>query len=504
MSRPDERAPWESEGEREHEPSVDDERVFPRASARRKRILRAQQRGVALIMVLGAITILTVILAEFQEEAGTEATAAIADRDALKAEFAARSAIQLARLLIASEPTIRTAIGPLLSLMMGGSGAPQIPVWEYADQVLGAFNDSDGAAAFNSLAGVDATKGKNLGMKGQSFEVTIIDEDSKLNLNTASRGDAITQQRLGLSLIGLMTGDQYNPMFENRAADGQYADRATVCGAIVDWADGDENFYGCDPRNAQNTGSASEDQAYSLLKVPYRRKNAPYDSLEELHLVRGVSDDFFATFVDPDPTNPRKRVMTVWGQGSVNVNSANAQTLLAVVCGAAVQNPPQLLCSDITVQAKFLTAVNLLRGFTAGAPLFSTPKAFVKAIQGQGMFGKILKEMVGLEPVQLISAAELEKQVSTESKVFSIYADGIVTGYKRTTKVRVHAVVDFRSAPAPQAAPLSASAAAALGIAAPTATATSSSQSAAAAATQAIAAALQPSSGGQVIYFRIE
>jgi general secretion pathway protein K len=370
--------------------------------------------------------------------------------------------------------------------------------------VLGAFNDSDGAAAFNSLAGVDATKGKNLGMKGQSFEVTIIDEDSKINLNTASRGDAITQQRLGLSLIGLMAGDQYNPMFENRAADGQYADRATVCGALVDWADGDENFYGCDPRNAQNTGSASEDQSYSLLKVPYRRKNAPYDSLEELHLVRGVSDDFFATFVDPDPTNPRKRVMTVWGQGTVNVNSANAQTLLAVVCGAAVQNPPQLLCSDITIQAKFLTAVNLLRGFTAGAPLFSTPKSFVRAIQGQGMFGKILKEMVGLEPVQLISAAELEKQVSTESKVFSIYADGIVNGYKRTTKVRVHAVVDFRAAPAPQAAPLSASAAAALGIAAPTATATSSTQSAAAAATQAIAAALQPSSGGQVIYFRIE
>jgi general secretion pathway protein K len=456
-------------------------------------------------MVLGAITILTVVLAEFQEEAGTEAAAAIADRDALKAEFAARSAIQLARLLIAAEPTIRTAIGPLLSMMMGGGGAPQIPVWEYADRVLGAFNDADGAAAFNALAGVDATKGKNLGMKGQSFEVTIIDEDSKLNINTASRGDAITQQRLGLSLLGLMTGDQYNPMFENRGSDGQYADRTTVCGAIVDWADGDESFYGCDPRNAQNTGSATEDQAYALFKVPYRRKNAPYDSLEELHMVRGVTDDFYATFVDPDPTNPRKRVMTVWGQGTVNVNSANAQTLLALVCGAAVQNPPQLLCSDLTIQAKFLTAVNLLRGFTAGAPLFSTPKAFVRAIQGQGMFGKILKEMVGLEPVQLISAAELEKQVSTESKVFSIYADGIVTGYKRTTKVRIHAVVDFRAAPPPSTAPLSASAAASAGLATTsTAVPVSSAQAAAQGATQAIAAALQPSSGGQVIYYRIE
>ena len=40
-------------------------------------------------------------------------------------------------------------------------------------------------------------------------------------------------------------------------------------------------------------------------------------------MVRGISDDFWATFVDPDPPNPKKRVMTVWGQGTVNVNSAN-------------------------------------------------------------------------------------------------------------------------------------------------------------------------------------
>ena len=45
-------------------------------------------------------------------------------------------------------------------------------------------------------------------------------------------------------------------------------------------------------------------------------KNAPYDSLEELHMVRGVSDDFWRTIVDPEPNNPRKRHLTVWGQGA--------------------------------------------------------------------------------------------------------------------------------------------------------------------------------------------
>jgi general secretion pathway protein K len=36
--------------------------------------------------------------------------------------------------------------------------------------------------------------------------------------------------------------------------------------------------------------------------------------------------------------------------------------------------------------------------------------------------------------------------ISTESKMFSIYADGVVPGYRKETRVRVHAVIDFRTA----------------------------------------------------------
>jgi general secretion pathway protein K len=408
---------------------------------------KQKRRGVALIMVLAAVTILTVLLTEFQDESSAEMASAIADRDALKAEYAARSAVNLSRLLIATEPTIRTAIGPLLSLMMGGNGAPQIPIWEFADSVLGAFNGDDGTKSFNSLAGVSTEDGRNLGMKGASFQVAIIDEDSKINVNLAARGDAITQQRLGMQMIGLLRGDQYNPLFEKRDSRGDVNDRPTVCGEIVDWADPDEIKYPCDPFNSQNTGTSGEEGYYQLLARPYRRKNAPFDSLEELHLIRGVTDDFYATFIDPDPNEPKKRIMTIWGQGTVNVNSANAQTLLGLVCGFAVPETP--LCNDPLLMGQFLTMVNLLRGFTAGAPLFTSPNGFVNAMQGRGMFGKILQEMVGLPPVQFISAAELAKAVSTESKMFSIYADGIVPGYQRTTKVRIHAVVDFRTAPPP-------------------------------------------------------
>jgi len=107
-----------------------------------KKKRRRNQRGVALILVLGSIAIMTVMLTEFQDEATSELSSALADRDALKAEYLAKSGVNLSRLLIASEPIIRQGLS-IFSLMLGQKPA-QVPVWEFSDRILGAFNDKDG------------------------------------------------------------------------------------------------------------------------------------------------------------------------------------------------------------------------------------------------------------------------------------------------------------------------------------------------------------------------
>ncbi len=480
----------------------------PRASTpaslrRRLRRRRASKRGIALIMVLAAIAVLTVMLTEFQDEATSELSGALTDRDALKAEYLARSGVNLSRLLIAAEPVIRTGLMPMFAML--GMKSPQLPVWEFSDRVLGAFNDAEGGDEFSSLAGVDLSQGKNLGLKDGRFEVVIVDEDSKLDVNLAARGDAITEMRVAQQLIGLMSGDQYNPLFEQRDRDGQYSDRATICSAIIDWADPDENLFNCDLKNAGNaSATGSEDSFYSFLKVPYRRKNAAFDSLEELRLVRGVGDDFWSTFIDPDPSNPKKRVVTVWGQGAVNVNTANAQTLLAVVCANA---PQATICTDPVKAQSFLMFVGLIRSFTAGAPLFGSPKDFIKVLKGQGLLGPMLTAISGIEPVQFQSEAEALKMLTTESKVFSIYADGIVPGFRRKTTVRIHAVVDFRSAPPPGYPPLPPGATGvpgATGMPTGTTPAASTASADAADTQQAIAGAMAPNPGGTIIYWRTE
>ena len=230
--------------------------------------------------------------------------------------------------------------------------------------------------------------------------------------------------------------------------------------------------------------------------------------------MRGIGDDFWDTFVEPDSSAPDKRVMTVWGQGKINVNSANGQTVLALICSAVGDPAATPLCSDPNEMAKFLTAVTMVRGFTAGIPLFASPKAFVNVITGKGKQGSMLApvlEGLGFKPVVLKSDAELMKAIATESKVFSIYSTGTVKAGRRETKVRVHAVVVFRDAPPPGVPPELATAA---GLVPPTGdadggapppTGTTPTPNLPEGATEAaIAAAFAPSPGGNILYYRVD
>ena len=465
---------------------------------------RARERGIALVMVLGAIAVLTVMLAEFQDETSAEAASATAERDSVQAEYMARSAVNLSRLLIATEPTIRGAIAPLFMMMK--KTPPQLPVWEFSDRILGAFNDEEGSKDFSATVGVDAKTGKNLGIKDGRFELVIVDEDAKINVNLGAANE-IAHIRLAQELMGLMLPPQYNTIFEQKDGTGQFHDRLSICSAIIDWGDQDEQLFNCDLSKLTGASSSGvEDAYYQLLPTrPYRRKNAPYDSLDELHMVRGVGEDYWATFVDPDPTNPKKRPVTVWGTGRVNVNTANAQTLLGVVCAGA---PDAQICIDATQAQTFLMGVTMARGLTMGAPLFGSANDFIQTMTGKGQLGPVLAAF-GMKPVAFKSESEFGKSIATESKVFSVYAVGVKkSGLKRETRVAVHAVVDFQGTPSlSQANPLAALAGAASGSPAAAASAlqgASTLQANANRAAQNAAFPQMPVTAGQILYYRID
>jgi general secretion pathway protein K len=93
------------------------------------------------VLVLGALVILTVFATELQERTASTMAATMADRDGLKAEYYARSSINLTRLLISTEPIVRKAIDPLAQAALKRP-LSQIAVWEYTELVLAPFNDA--------------------------------------------------------------------------------------------------------------------------------------------------------------------------------------------------------------------------------------------------------------------------------------------------------------------------------------------------------------------------
>ena len=121
-----------------------------------------------------------------------------------------------------------------------------------------------GQLAVNTSQSLEVDPANSSPLKG-SFQIIQVEEESaKLNLNSLldldSSGDTLRQVLEKVqSTIPEMTDD--------------------VIAAIIDWMDEDDDLE----------EQGAETEYYMALDPPYRAKNAPVDSIEELLLVRGVT-----------------------------------------------------------------------------------------------------------------------------------------------------------------------------------------------------------------------
>lgn len=127
------------------------------------------------------------------------------------------------------------------------------------------------------------------GEKGTAYGLT--DEQSKLNLNIA---EAETLTRL-FKIAG-MEGD----------------DAIAAGFAVVDWRDSDSTY--------QHPDFGAEDADYAEMPKPYEAKDAPFQAVEELLLVKGISREIFDKI---------EKFVTVT-EGAVNANTAPKEVLLAM------------------------------------------------------------------------------------------------------------------------------------------------------------------------------
>lgn len=143
--------------------------------------------------------------------------------------------------------------------------------------------------------------------RGPSVHCTVVDEDGKENVNTA---DGATLAALGID--------------------------AEVVSAILDWRDADDEV----------TWPGGSESDYYLCREPrYKCKNKPFELLQELLLVKGVSAELFqgedtngnGKLDEGEDLNGDREMqlglcelLTVHGDGLVNLNTVSAQVLVAV------------------------------------------------------------------------------------------------------------------------------------------------------------------------------
>ena len=121
----------------------------------------------------------------------------------------------------------------------------------------------------------------------------LVDEESKLNLNKA-----------GLAAL--------ERIFKIAAGLNE-VEAQELAASIVDWRDEDSAL-------SIPWGSA-EDSDYRDLAYPYEAKDADFEVLEELLLVKGMTKESFEKL---------RPYVTIYGNGKVNVNTASRVVLLAL------------------------------------------------------------------------------------------------------------------------------------------------------------------------------
>ncbi len=239
------------------------------------------RRGSVLVVVLVVIALLALGAYSFSEMMVSESQGTSVFGRETQARACADSGIELAAAMLGT-PSEEGIHGNV-------HHAPQ----HFGGVTLRESDTPRGRARFSLVAPNESD------LNNSTIRFGLIDESSKLNLNSLINDEKKQQQRQavsGTSLSANPTGNtgpsgsntsnsQTSSLSSTSTPEGRLmmipGMTAELADAILDWLDDDDTprTYGC------------ESEYYQSLSPPYPAKNGPMDSLEELLLVRGVMPD---------------------------------------------------------------------------------------------------------------------------------------------------------------------------------------------------------------------
>ncbi len=212
----------------------------------------------------------------------------------------------------------------------------------------------------------------------------VVDEESKINLN---KTDQLTLTNLLINVLAL--NDE---------------DASKLALSLLDWRQ-----YG----EGEVSGFFSDDY-YSNLQYPYPKKNADYESLDEILLVKGMNKQMYNKLIN---------YVTIYGDGTVNINTASKEVLEALGLPEAVVD-------------KILTARRGKDGID-GTP---DDLVFLKTFEITSDINSVVQ--LTLDEARAIDAVNMRGLLTTDSFYFTIEATGKIAS--RSTLKSVRAVYSSR------------------------------------------------------------
>lgn len=240
--------------------------------------LHPKKEGAALLVALGTLIILSLIVGSFAFEVSLESRLVSYKRKKFRAQMLALSGMEYARAILDQR-----------------ASAKQIEIED-----MGEDRDGFMQSALFAQRGLPSSSTIRFA-EGEGFSVDIRSAEGGRNVNLLTR-----QQWLDILEMANVPSTDWDSMID----------------CLTDWIDPNDLH--------QLDGAESDDPFYQDAGYPV--KNGPLDSIEELLLVKGwgpdilygkpsdeVSDEIFGI----------ADILTVWGDGKVNLNTATDDVLLS-------------------------------------------------------------------------------------------------------------------------------------------------------------------------------
>ena len=239
------------------------------------------RRGAALIVALWTVLILSLLIGGLAYEMHIEAGITSYARKRLKAQAAARGGVEYAKFLLAK--SFETS----------------------------AFEEGDAAKEAERILSKNLERG--IGISGAAVEMG------------ASKAAVDILPEAGRRNVNMLSDDDWEELLDQSGVPEEKWPELIDC--FMDWTDASDEH---------RLNGAEKDDAFYKNKG-YEPKNAPLDTVDELLLIKGFTPALVYGGPPPDPKSPPLQgiahLLTTFGDGKVNVNTASREVLLTLTAG---------------------------------------------------------------------------------------------------------------------------------------------------------------------------